>query len=87
MGRLISPSRKARACGNCVHFAPTGTVFVTGPTSGGRYATIEQLHGECRARPPKPDRKSWQAVWPDVVAADFCGTFARPETKVERGTA
>lgn len=84
--RLLKPQRKARACGNCTHFAPNGTAFVHRAKGGIYHAIGEQARGECRARPPKPSRKTGEAVWPDVVASDFCGVFERPETKA-RGAA
>jgi hypothetical protein len=87
MGRLIKPPRKAKACAHCLHFAPTGTVFVVRPTGETFHAIGEQVRGDCRARPPKPNRKTGEAVWPDVVGNDWCSGFARPETKADRGAA
>ncbi|MCJ2069671.1 hypothetical protein MKK75_12875 [Methylobacterium sp. J-030] len=77
--RLLKPSRKAKACANCCHFAQTSTAYVYG--GRGILGTIgEQARGDCRAKPPTRDRKTGDAVWPDVVAADWCSAFSRPGT-------
>ena len=86
MGRFIKPPRKARACANCIHFASNGTAYVHRPVGGIYHAIGEQARGDCRARPPKPNQKTGEAVWPDVVGNDWCSGFERPETKA-RGAA
>ena len=79
--RLIKPPRKAKACANCIHFARTGTAFVH-RSVGGFYGLIgEEARGDCRAKPPRRDKKTGDALWPDVVGSDWCGGFARPEAK------
>ena len=78
--RLLKPPRAAKACANCVHFARTGTALVHRPI-GGIYRCIgEQPQGDCRAKPPRRDKKTGDALWPDVLGNDWCSAFARPET-------
>ena len=83
---LIRPARKARACANCCHFAQNGTAYVYGGR-GILGAVGEQARGDCRAKPPTRDRKTGDAVWPDVLSRDWCSAFTRPETAKRGETA
>ncbi len=85
MHRLIKPPRKAKACAWCQHFAQNGTAYVYGGR-GILGAIGEQPRGDCRAKPPRRDKKTSDALWPDVLGNDWCSAFARPAT-VKRGEA
>ncbi len=79
--RLLKPQRKARACGNCTHFAPNGTAFVHRAKGGIYHAIGEQARGECRRGLRSPtarrERPSGRMSSPATSAA----RFERPETK------
>ncbi|MCJ2063251.1 hypothetical protein MKK63_11070 [Methylobacterium sp. J-088] len=85
MRHLIKPPRKAKACAWCQHFAQNSTAYVYGGR-GILGAIGEQPRGDCRAKPPRRDKKTGDALWPDVLGNDWCSAFARPET-VKRGEA
>ena len=76
---LIRTSRKARACANCRHFAEIGTALVIGG-HGVLGIVGHQARGECRAAAPTRDRKTGNAVWPVVVASEWCAGFTRVGT-------
>ncbi len=87
--RLLKPQRKARACAHCIHSRPERKRRSCIALRAGSTTPLESKRAASAggARPPKPNRKSGEAIWPDVVAGDFCGAFLRPEAKADRGQA